>query len=571
MSAVRRKEPVDKKKLKKIAAIAVAVLAVILLLLFFMRKKVRNTFGKKNTSEVQTAEVTTGSISTTISGSGTLENEESKEITVPQTVEIKEIYVDTSDEVAEGDMIASVNSASVVTAMNEIQEELDALDEELSKVTEEEAEDTITAGVSGRVKKIYGKAGKNVADVMYKKEALMLLSVDGYMAVDIETESLKKGDSISVKSSDGTKYTGTVDSVWGGKATILITDNGTTYGDTVTVTLSDEKTAEGKLYIHECVKVTGYTGTISSVNVTENQSVSEGKTLFYLKNTSNGTNYATILEKREVLEEKLQNLIVIYKEGAVYAQEAGIITSITEVEDSTVTTTTATNGGYGAGNSAVTQVTSLEDGESQDTVIAIAPVDSMLMNVSIDESDILSLSTEQKAQVSIESLGEDTYEGTVTAIDKTGTDSNGVTTYSATISLERVEGMLEGMSASASITIEGKENALLVPEKAVSRTSSTAYVYTSYDESTGELSDMVEVTVGISNGSSIEITEGLKEGDTVYYMEQEETEDRFGNMPGGDMPGGGNMPGGNDMSMPEGGGNMGRHDGNKGGKRESGN
>lgn len=571
MSAVRRKEPVDKKKLKKIAVIAVAVLAVILLLLFFMRRKVRNTFGKKNETEVQSAEVTAGSISTTISGSGTLENEDSEEITVPQTVEIKEIYVDTSDVVAEGDMIAAVNSASVVTAMNEIQEELDALDEELSKVTEEEAEDTITAGVSGRVKKIYAKAGKNVADVMYKKEALMLLSVDGYMAVDIETESLKKGDSISVKSSDGTKYIGTVDSVWGGKATILITDNGTTYGDTVTVTLSDKKTAEGKLYIHECVKVTGYTGTISSVNVSENQSISEGKTLFYLKNTSNGTNYATVLEKREVLEEKLQNLIVIYKEGAIYAQEAGIITSITEVEDSTVTTTTAANGGYGSGNNAVTQVTSLEDGESQDTVIAIAPVDTMLMNVSIDESDILSLSTEQKALVSIESLGEDTYEGTVTAIDKTGTDSNGVTTYSATISLERIDGMLEGMSASASITIEGKENALLVPEKAVNRTSSTAYVYTSYDESTGELSDMVEVTVGISNGSSIEITEGLKEGDTVYYMDQEETDDRFGNMPGGDMPGGGNMPGGNDMSMPDGGGNMGRPDGNKGGKRESGN
>lgn len=561
MSSIRRQIPLNKKKMVKIALMILIVLVALLILMQVLKNKVSDEFGSDSEVEVQTAEVTVGSISTTISGSGSLEYEEADEITIPQTVEVNEIYVKASDTVEEGDILASVNSASVVAAMNEVQEELDALDEQLAELSEKEAEDTITSGVDGRIKKIYVKDEEDVADAMYDHKALMLISVDGYMAVDVETDALTKDDSVTVKTSDGTKYTGTVDSVWAGKATILLTDDGTKYGDSVTVILGNNETVEGELYIHECVKVTGFDGTVSSISVSTNEEVSQGETLLYLDNTNGSVNYATILEKRETLEEELQNLIVIYKEGAVYAQTAGIITSVTEVEDSTVTTTTAdTSGSMSMGGSdATTEVTSLDDGESKDTVIAVSSTEKMLLTVSVDESDILSLSKEQEATITIDSLGEDTYVGTVTEIDKSGTSSSGVTTYAATLSMDRVDGMLAGMSASAVITIEGKDNAFLVPEAAVNKTSSTAYVYTSYDEETGEFVDMVEVTIGLSNGSYMEITEGLNEGDTVYYQESESTSEfPFGNMrngggfsmPGGDggqmpsMPGGGQMPGG---------------------------
>ena len=563
MSSVRRKTPLDKKKMVKAAILIAAALAAILILIVVLRSKVSSQFGQEDESEILTAEVTVGNISTTISGSGTLANDETENITIPGTVELTDVYVNAGDTVAKGDMLASVNSASVIIAMNEIQEQLDELDDELAEVSEEETEDTITAGVAGRIKKIYAKKGNAVADVMYDNQALMLISVDGYMAVDVETDALSVGSSVTVKTSDGTKYTGTVDSVWGGKATILITDNGTTYGDKVTVSLGDDKTAEGTLYIHECVKVTGYTGTVSSVNVSENQKVSKGKKLLSLEDTSNSVNYATVLEKKETLEEQLQTLIVVYKEGAVYAQNDGVITSVTEVSGSTVTTTTASSGGFGGGNNMSTSVTTLEEDETQDTVIGIAPTEYMLMTVSVDESDILSLTVGQTATVSIESLGDETFTGKVTEINKEGSSSNGVTTYSASISVERGEGMLSGMSASAVITIEGKDNALLVPEEAVNRTSTTAYVYTSYDEETGEFGDMVEVTIGISNGTYVEITAGLSEGDTVYYQESQSDEfGSFGGFGGGmSMPGGfgGDMPsgfGGGDMSSGFGGGGM---------------
>mgnify|MGYP004645742447 CR=1 FL=1 len=102
--------------------------------------------------------------------------------------------------------------------------------------------------------------------------------------------------------------------------------------------------------------------------------------------------------------------------------------------------------------------------------------------------------------------------------------------------------MLSGMTAKAEVTIEGVENALLVPNDAIRKTSTTAYVYTAYDPETDTLGGMTEVTLGLTNGSQTEIISGLKQGDTVYYTPKEQTF-TFGGMTittGGEMP---EMPG----------------------------
>ena len=103
--------------------------------------------------------------------------------------------------------------------------------------------------------------------------------------------------------------------------------------------------------------------------------------------------------------------------------------------------------------------------------------------------------------------------------------------------------MLAGMSASVVIKIDSVDNALIIPEDALQQTSTSAYVYTEYDEETGELGGTVEVQTGISNGSYVEIISGLSEGDTVYYEPAEESDSgfSFGNMNG--MPSGDFQPG----------------------------
>ena len=111
------------------------------------------------------------------------------------------------------------------------------------------------------------------------------------------------------------------------------------------------------------------------------------------------------------------------------------------------------------------------------------------------------------------------------------------------------------MSATASITIKSVENALIIPLDALKQTSTTAYVYTTYDEENDTLGGMTEVETGISNSSYVEITGGLSEGDTVYYKVTETTSFSgrgFGNgsgFPGGEFPGG-SFPGGSSGGFP---------------------
>ena len=165
-------------------------------------------------------------------------------------------------------------------------------------------------------------------------------------------------------------------------------------------------------------------------------------------------------------------------------------------------------------------------------------------------------------KVYISSISDDeAFDGTVTEISRSAsTSSSGVTKYSAVVSVDKTDKMLSGMSASVYVTIQGKENALIIPVDALHQTSSTSYVYTSYDYENHEYGGRKEVTTGLSNSSYVEISSGLSEGDTVYYVEKEDNAfPDFGGMGGG--PGGGDMGGFGGGS----GGNMGGFGGGPGG------
>ena len=61
------------------------------------------------------------------------------------------------------------------------------------------------------------------------------------------------------------------------------------------------------------------------------------------------------------------------------------------------------------------------------------------------------------------------FPGTVTEIETTASSSNGVTAYTVTVELEKNSLMLAGMSASAKISIEGVDDALLIPSESAIR------------------------------------------------------------------------------------------------------
>lgn len=529
MEQNRRKTKLSRAQVRRLVIGAAIAAVVITAGAVYLRKRVTEQFGRGSTAEISSAEVISGSISTSVYGSGRLSDDDVEKLEIPSGVKLKEIRVSPGDKVDGGTLLASVNVSSVLAAMNDVSDQLSTLDSRISAAASSSGVSYISASVSGRIKKIYAAAGDSVSGVMYEHGALMLLSLDGYMAVDIDAPSLSAGDSVTVTGEGGASYAGTVDSVTGGTATVLVSDNGTAYGESVTVADENgEALGSGALYIHDELKIMGYTGTVSYVSVSENSAVYSGSTLLSLSGGAESAAYDALLEQRAELEDELSQLIAIYREGGVYSGLSGTVKAVNAVDEDD-------------------EDSSSEDDDTGKQYFSISPDATMSISVSVDESEILSVSVGQSAEVTIDSINGESFTGTVTEIDRAGTSSSGVTTYTAVISIEKTDAMLAGMSASATIKIDGVENALLIPVDALNRTSSGYYVYTECDEESGTLGGMVEVTAGISNSVYAEITSGLSEGDTVYYTEKEDNAFSFA-MPGGDFggaPGGGDFGGSN--------------------------
>ena len=528
------------RKRKKTAQRVVAVVAVVLVCLLAavlqVRRNVRRSVNEKNSSNIKTAQVTTGSIQAVVSGTGTLVSEDVEDLSVPATVKVEKMYVEQGDQVEAGTLLASVNTGTVRTTLSAIQDSMDSLDKDIRKAESSTVSSSVKAGVTGRVKTIYAEKGDDVASVMYEHGALALLSMDGYLAADIDAANYAAGDKVTVTDADGKTWEGTVDHVTAETATVLITDDGPLADTEVTV---DGHT--GTLYIHSPLKVTGYAGTVNYVNTKLNAKVYSSTVLFTLKDTSDSAKYHKLLEDRAEYEERYQALVKLYKDGGLVAEKAGTAQTVTDLDNVTVGT----------------------DAMEDTVLVQLDPDEKMSVTVNVDETDILSLAVGQEVNVTISSLGDSTYTGTVAQVDTSGTSGS----YTAKIELPKEKGMLYGMTADVDVTIEGVDDALLIPSDAIHKTSATSYVYTSYDEETDTLGGMVEITTGLTNGTQTEITSGLQAGDTVYYTPKEKTftfggmtfttSGDFGGMSGG--PGGmggdrggnrGGNPGGQGGGMP---------------------
>ena len=531
-----------RRKLIRNVLIVLAVVAVVLVgTVLKLRSDVRARFAS-DAANVLSHQVAAGTIHTTVSGSGVLEETDKEQIVLPATVKITELYVQAGDAVQTGDLLAAVDMATVMTALSDLQQQLNDLDGDIRSAKGETVSSQISARISGRVKQIFAEPGMDVTSCMARNGALAVLSLDGKMAVDLETEALGKGQTVSVTRADGTVLEGEVEAAAGGRATVLVTDNGPRLDEEVSVTAQDgTNVGKGKLYIHNPLAVTGYAGTVSNVSVKENSYIYANSTMFTLKNTSFSANYDTLLRQRGELEEQLLELLTIYRDGAVLSYIDGRISSV-EYDEETETSIYVTEEGNG--------------------LLTLSPNTGMSITIGVDETDILALEEGQEAQVEVSSVSEELFNGTVTEISKVADTSTGVTRYSAEVTLDREEGMLPGMTAEVDVKIQGVENALIIPVEALHQTSTIYYVYTSYDAKTQQYGGMTEVTPGMQNDTQVEILSGLQLGDTVYYTEKNDFFAMIGAMmgmgggnssrsagnarPAGQMPSGG-MPAGRNM------------------------
>lgn len=800
-----------KKGKKKWIAIGICIVVVAVLAGVFVMNGLQSKSVSAGNLSAMNATVEKGTISTSVESTGSLANSEAVDVDVPVGIEIEEVTVESGDTVNAGDVLATVDAASLSAELSGTQEAIEALDTEINEESSDSTTKKVYATVDGRVKKIYASSGDAVNSVMLENGALMLISLDGKMAVTFETtQAVSAGDDVDVVLADGTVKDGTVAKVSGTACTVTCTDYGTGYQEAVTVQDSDGNTlGAGNLEIHQELKVMETTGTVSSISVSENEKVYVDEKLFTLSGDFASAEYYSLVKERENLEEKLELLLSISQNNAITANTNGVITEInvsagavssssssdsessggmsgvsynsqvhtiqgtsgttagfvtlgstsvqsaateekaeilssndasdsntestnqrttdalaadantdintdantdtdTNADDTTQitkintinitapvtgatpaaaidetsgyssaitwtpndkvfkestvyaakitltaksgyyfgkgvapivkgavvsgveisedgstvkftatfpttekkssqtstsgsnennqttqgdntgsssgstssngsgTNASSSSGSTGSASASASDTTSAaassdssssssSDSENTELVTAfgIAENENMELSVSVDELDILSIEVGQKAAITLDALENETFEGEITSIDTNGSSSSGVTKYTTKITVAKNESMMSGMNASVSIIVDEKSDILLIPSPAVNEQGNKSVVYTRKDDSTGELSGEVEVETGVTDGNNIEITSGLKEGDTVYYSmpitttdsSSSETQGLDMNMRGSpdDMPSGGSMSGGGPSGMGGGG------------------
>lgn len=163
----------------------------------------------------------------------------------------------------------------------------------------------------------------------------------------------------------------------------------------------------------------------------------------------------------------------------------------------------------------------------------------VIMNV--DEFDVSAVTVGSTATVTIDALGL-TYEGTVEYISKnvqslagasgvsmTASSNTGgdISYYEAKVSAPADERILPGMKVDVKILNEQASDTALLSMSALQFDAyNKPYVYTR--NSRGEMIETA-VSVGIQDGTTVQITEGLRVGDIVYVPQRDSMFPMFGN------------------------------------------
>lgn len=691
-----------KKKVKRIIAlVCIVALVALLVAMPLLAKEEAVTDGPQ--ASILSGNVSIGSIQKELIGGGTLTEEDAILLSVPSAVKLEKFLVSNGDAVTQGTAIATVDRVTVMTAITQVQETLEYLSEQIESNSETDAEESISALAGGIVKIIYAEEGFSAQSVMLQHGALAVLSLDGLMAVDLQTEStLSAGTAVTLTFSDGTQSKGKIEKNLAGSMTVTVEDQNYAVGDTVRVEAEDGSLiGEGELYIYSPWNATAYAGTVESIEVSVGDELDAGDTLMILSDVGYSATYQQLVGQRREYEELMLELFEMYQTQTVTAPCDGVVYGIDQNsaqllsggsggytlrllanapngDDETLysnyvgkVTALADNGwvlslnpepvliddylelsGINTDAALMTQtvlytkneapVFALTDGAWQqveyasvgegdillfatgsdgcpvwcvllekaqpeepdvptepdtptepdkpsepdvptnpDTptdpgqsdipnnpsspggssaqpgfsypsgngfgsmgdmsgiggmdgmteqepefelyglqmaqIATVTPQLTMALEITVDELDVTALQVGMSAQVKIDALGGEKYTATVAQIGNTGTNNGGNNKYTVKLTMERAENMLSGMTATATIVLSTVNEVLTIPADALSELGNQTVVYTAYDEENDSLTNPVTVQVGVSDGETVQIVDGLTDGQTYYY------------------------------------------------------
>ncbi len=492
-----------------------------------------------------TAEVTRMDVSSSITGSGTLEAADSYSVTTLIEGSILTADFEEGDEVEEGTILYTIDSSDASNSLEQAEISLNQAQRSYNNQLESQEDLTITAPVAGQVYSIDVEvgddvtAGETVATI--RDSQTMSLEVS-FPADDASSFYVGQSATVTLDSTFET-LTGTISEI-SGTDTVL---TGNVIVRTVTIDvsnpggLSTEQTASAAVgtatstasgtftYKEEETVTAEVSGEVSSIRVSEGDQVSSGQTLIVLTSDDLDDSLQSASESLRNAEISLEN-------------------QYENLDDYTITSPikgTIVDKNYNAG----------ETTEANQVLCTIYDLSYLTMTLSVDELDIASIEVGQSVSIVADAVEDTTYTGTVTKVSVAGTSSGSATTYPVTIRIDETDGLLPGMSVDATIELASAEDVLAIPSAALNRGDTVLVTADSPSAANGTLVESttedgedyysVEVTTGVSGDDYIEIVSGLQEGDTVAYIPTSSSSSEMGMM--GGMPGGmggGGMGGG---------------------------
>lgn len=631
-----------RKRTKNI--IIAAVLVVVALLMAALPAMLSSGQAEEDNGETKSVTVQRGDIPSTVAGAGTLSGGDGIKITVPHGVEITEYLVRSGDIVTEGQALATVDKTSVMNTIATVQENLEYIAGQVRTAASGSTYAYLSSPSSGRVKAVYAEPGDDVQSVIREHGCLMVVSLDGRMAIDAETSSdaATPGKSVTVRTEDDAEYPGRIEIRRGNTLTVTLTDDGPALDAAADILLDGETVGTGTLRAHSAWNVTASAGTVASVNTAVERQIYDGTTILSLRDVDAEGEYRRLSQLHRDYEDTMLKLFSLYQSGTVTADTAGRVTGLDtanlgvmrntggyaltllaspsegvpaeysvhaallsevtfgsmtflaapaapvsdltaqpSVDEETAESLTVTSFDgvsvydrdadaadwvvsnpnrlaagdlvylvydetgallwvvrpekpaepeipdepvyWGGGGGGETPTFTMYD-RTETELMRISPMDTVSVEMLVDEMDILSVHVGQEAEVTVDALPGRAFTGTVTAIDPNGKNNGGNSKYTVTVTIPREENMLDGMNAMAVLTVGVTENVLWLPAEALAEQGFTTVVYTGFDEKAGEPADPVEVTTGVSDGERVEIVSGLEEGQTVWYVAYESAE-----------------------------------------------
>ena len=136
----------------------------------------------------------------------------------------------------------------------------------------------------------------------------------------------------------------------------------------------------------------------------------------------------------------------------------------------------------------------------------------------MDEYDVKALQEGKQVTVSIGALDDKEVSGTISKVSRQAVVANGLSYFTASVDLEQDPDILVGMSAEVEMVNQQVSGVVTLDMEALQFDAyNHPYVY--YRNEQGKV-DTKTVEVGINDGNTVEITEGLQEEETVLVPQK---------------------------------------------------